>query len=304
MKRLFVFAFILLFSFCTQQKDNQPAKVDAPEKGTINISVDETFKPAIEEQLKVYKSIYPESNINVHYTSETNCFKDLLKDSTRLILVSRGLVKNEREYYNSKLSFYPQFSLIAYDAVALIVNINNKDSVFTIKDLEKILSGEKKYTAIVDGTNATSTVKFLQDSVLKGKAFGSNVVAVNGSDSVIEAIKRTPNAIGFVGNSWVSNGYDNRQINNLKKIKLALVDCRNCDEKGYFAKASQATLMYGQYPLARPLYFIVKENWLGLGTGFTNFLSFERGQLIFRRSCLVPAKMSFNKRQSKIKDQE
>lgn len=291
-----------MFSFCNQQKEKQISQLDSPEAGTINISVDETFRPAIEEELKVYQSIYPESNIHVYYKSEADCFKDLLKDSTRLILVSRGLEKNERDYYNSKLSFYPQYSLVAYDAVALIVNINNADSAFTMNDLEKILSGEKKYTAIVDGTNATSTVKFLQDSILKGKSFGSNVVAVNGSDSVIEVIKRIPNAIGFVGNSWVSNGYDTRQMNNLKQIKLALVQCRSCEEKGYFAKASQATLMYGQYPLARPLYFIVKENRLGLGTGFTNFLSFERGQLIFRRSCLVPAKMNFNKRQSKIKD--
>ena len=135
-----------------------------------------------------------------------------------------------------------------------------------------------------------------QDSVLKGAKFGANVVAVNGSDSVIEAIKRTPNAIGFVGNSWVSNEYDEKQTENLKKMKLALIECVRCEEKGYFAKASQATLTYGQYPLARPLYFIVKENWLGLGTGFTNFLSMERGQLIFRRSCLVPAKIDFNKR--------
>jgi phosphate transport system substrate-binding protein len=302
MKRLFVFAFILMFSFCNRQKDNQPAKIDSPEVGTINISVDETFKPAIEEQLKVYKSANPESNINVYYKSEADCFKDLLKDSTRLILVSRGLVQNEREYYKSKLSFYPQFSLIAYDAVAVIVNVNNADSVFNKNDLIKILSGEKNYTAIVDGTNATSTVKYLQDSLLRGIPFGKNVVAVNGSDAVIETIKKTPNAIGFVGNSWVSNGYDERQLKNLKQIKLALIECQSCEEKGYFAKASQATLMYGQYPLARPLYFIVKENWLGLGTGFTNFLSFERGQLIFRRSCMVPAKMSFNKRQSKIKD--
>ena len=302
MKRLLVFAFIFTFSFCNQQKDNQPAQVDSPDEGTINISVDETFKLTIAEQLKVYKSAHPKSIINVSYKSEADCFKDLLKDSTRLILVSRGLERNESDYYNNKLSFYPQYSLVAYDAVALIVNINNKDSIFTINDIKKILSGEKKYTTIVDGTNATSTVKYLQDSVLKGKPFGSNVVAVNGSDSVIEAIKRTPNAIGFVGNSWVSNGYDEQQLQNLKQMKLALVECVHCGEKGYFAKASQATLMYGQYPLARPLYFIVKENWVGLGTGFTNFLSYERGQLIFRRSCLVPAKMSFNKRQSNIKD--
>jgi phosphate transport system substrate-binding protein len=44
------------------------------------------------------------------------------------------------------------------------------------------------------------------------------------------------------------------------------------------------------------VYFILKENAPGLGSGFLNFMSLERGQLIFRRSFLVPAKMSFAKR--------
>ena len=45
-------------------------------------------------------------------------------------------------------------------------------------------------------------------------------------------------------------------------------------------------------------HFILKENAAGLGTGFLNFLSLERGQLIFKRSFLVPAKMGFKKRNS------
>ncbi len=302
MRKLILIIFVLSLSFCDNKNEVKPAKVDGPNSGTIYISVDETFKPAIEEELNVYHSFYPNSKIIVNYKSEADCIKDLLNDSTRLVIVSRGLSQNEVNFYFNKLSYKSQFGIVAYDAIAAIVNINNPDSIFTLKKLENILSGKKKYTAILDGTNATSTVKYLQDSILKGKPFGANVVAVNGSDSVIEAIKRTPNAIGFVGNSWVSNGYDEKQVNNLKNIKFALLECKGCVEKDYFAKASQATLMYGQYPLARPLYFIVKENWLGLGTGFTNFLSSEQGQLIFRRACLVPAKMSFNKRQTKIKD--
>ena len=35
-----------------------------------------------------------------------------------------------------------------------------------------------------------------------------------------------------------------------------------------------------------------------LGTGFVTFLSLEQGQLIFRRSYLVPAKMNFSVRKS------
>jgi phosphate transport system substrate-binding protein len=95
--------------------------------------------------------------------------------------------------------------------------------------------------------------------------------------------------------SWVGDDYDKVQKENLNNIRLGLVECKICD-KGIFAKPSQATITFSQYPLARPLYCIVKENATGLGTGFLNFLCLERGQLIFRRSFLVPAKIGFLKR--------
>ncbi len=297
------YLFVLLFlSACLNNKNEKNfIENDTPKQGTIYISVDESFKPVIDEQIKVYNSTFPNAILKVRYKPEVECFRDLYKDSTRMIIVSRGLTKQENSYFKSYLTFEPKYLQVAYDAVAAIVNINNKDSVFTIEDLRKMMIGEKIYTVILDGNNATSTVKYLQDSILKGKNFSSNVVAVNGSEAVIEAIKTTTNAIGFVGNSWVSNFYDKNQMENLKKIKLALIECTKCNEPGYFVKASQASLTYGQYPLARDLYFIVKENWLGLGSGFANFLSLERGQLIFKRSCLVPSKMNFNKRQGLIK---
>ncbi len=303
MKRIFVFIVALFLLACSSNNNansNKPLKAETLDSGHINISVDASFKPVINEQLKVFLALYPNAKINVEYKSEVDCFKDLAKDSTRLIVVSRGLTSEENDYYKSKLLFKPFYAKIAYDAVAAIVNINNADTLFSFNDIKNILSGQRKYTAILDGTNATSTVKFLQDSVLKGGSFGTNVVAVNGSDSVIEAIKKTPNAIGFVSNCWVSNGYDLKQLKNLQQMQLALVECVRCEEKGYYAKASQATLQFGQYPLARPLYFIVKENWRGLGTGFGNFMSSEQGQLIFRRSCLVPALMDFTKRRTKL----
>lgn len=299
-----IFLVFMLMAYLLVSCSNNSESIssnDTPKKGTISISVDETFKPVIQEQLKLYKSTFPETDIKVTYKSEVECFKDLLNDSTRLVITSRSLNKNEETYFKNKLSFIPAYAVMAYDAVAAIVNINNTDSIFTISDLQNMLSGKKNYTVIVDGTNATSTVKYLQDSVLRGLPFGKNVVAANGSDSVIQLIKKATNAIGFVSNCWVSNPYEPQQVKNLKQLKLALVECVRCSEKGVFAKASQATLQYAQYPLARPLYCTVKENWTGLGTGFFNFLSLERGQLIFKRANMVPNRMFFNKRITQIK---
>ncbi|MFC4231747.1 PstS family phosphate ABC transporter substrate-binding protein [Parasediminibacterium paludis] len=297
------FAWVLVFVGCLACNDatkQQKAAADTFDKGQINISVDESFKPVIEEQIKVYESTYPNTKIIASYKPEVECFKDFQSDSTRLIIVARGLNKNERQYYESTLKFMPYYTDIAYDAIAVIVNRKGSDSVFTMADLKNILTGKKNITAVMDGKNATSTVRYLQDSVLKGQAFGTNVVAAKNSEDVVNIVSNTDNAIGFVGLSWIGNGYDAKQQAQLKTVKLALVECTICKD-GEFARPSQATITYLQYPLARPLYYIVKENTTQLGTGFGNFMGSERGQLIFRRAFLAPSKISFKKRSSNIK---
>ncbi|MBT9484636.1 substrate-binding domain-containing protein [Sediminibacterium sp.] len=293
---------VLLFVSC-DSKESKNAFQDNTEEGTIRISVDESFKPVIEEQLKVHQSSYPKANIIASYKSEADCFRDLQNNSTRMIIVARGLDEKEAEYYKSILSYPPQYAELAYDAVALIVNNNAADSIFSFQDVKDILSGKHKITAVMDGKSATSTVRYLKDSVLKGGNFGANVVAANNSKEVIEIVTSRTDVIGFVGMSWIGDVYDKQQQSYLTKIRLARVECTACLEKGIFAKPSQSTITYGQYPLARPLFYVLKENHAGLGTGFMNFMSLERGQLIFRRSFLAPAKMAFHKRQGSIKSE-
>lgn len=300
---IWILSFLLIFA-CKGKVKPEAAEADTPNKGTIYISVDESFKPVIEEQIKVHHSSFPETKIIASYKPEVECLKDLQKDSTRMILIARGLTKNETAFFESSLSYKPQFAILAYDAVAVIVNHASKDSIFTMQDLKDILAGKSKKIAVMDGKNATSTVRFLQDSVLKGEKFGANVVASKNSQDVVDIVSKNENVVGFVGLSWVGDSYDPQQQENLKKIRLALVECVRCVEKGFFAKPSQATIAYAQYPLPRPLYYILKENSAGLGTGFMNFMSLERGQLIFKRALLVPAKMNFNKRSGKIKDSD
>ncbi len=302
-KTLIILFAITLLGAC-KSNSNQVDERDTPNKGTIRISVDESFKPVIEEQIKVHQASFPDTKIIASYKPEVECLKDLQNDSTRMILIARGLTKNETAFFESKLSFQPQFAILAYDAVAVIVNQASKDSVFSIANLKDILSGKSKRIAVMDGKNATSTVRFLQDSILKGASFGTNVVASKNSADVIEIVSKNENVVGFVGLSWVGDSYDPKQREQLKSIRLALVECVRCVEKGLYAKPSQATIAYAQYPLPRPIYYIVKENAAGLGTGFMNFLSLERGQLIFKRALLVPAKMNFNKRSGKIKESD
>jgi phosphate transport system substrate-binding protein len=300
----FFLVYVVLTIFiaaCGSKKQSSYKAYDTPRSGTINISVDESFKPVINEQIKIYESSYPGTKIIASYKPEADCFRDLQKDSTRLIIVAKGLTREESSFFESKLSFEPQFGILAYDAVSVIVNIKAKDSVYTIKQLKNMLGGkDTSQYVVVDGNSATSTVRYLLDSVLHGMPFAKNVMAAHGSKAVVDYISNNENAIGFVGSSWVTNDQDPEQKAYQNKIRFALIECKkNCDS-GSFAKPSQATITYGQYPLVRPLYYVLKENSNGLGTGFTNFLNLERGQLVFKRSYLVPAKMYFGIRKGNI----
>ena len=295
------FLFIIFLWGCNTNKNQENISYDTPRNGTIYISVDESFEPVINEEIKVYEASYPGTKIIASYKSEADCFRDLENDSTRMIIVAKGLTREESAYFDSKISFKPQFGVLAYDAVSVIVNINAVDSIFTLQQIRDKLSGKDTSAYVVlDGKNATSTVRFLIDSLLKGNLPGKNVMAANGSRAVVDYVSKNEHAIGFVGSSWVTNEQDPEQEAYQKKIRFALVECKyNCDS-GSFAKPSQATITYAQYPLVRPLYYILKENSNGLGSGFTNFLNLERGQLVFRRSYLVPATMYFGVRTGSI----
>jgi phosphate transport system substrate-binding protein len=284
---------------------DEPAKAPGSNKAErINISIDETFKPVIEEQIKVFESSFPEATIVPTYKSEIDCFKDLNNDSVRMILVAKGLNEQEDKFYKNKLSYSARYDILAYDAIAVVVNKLSNDTVFTMKQLSSYLKGEGTDRQIVlDGKNATSTVRYLLDSVVRGNKFGKNVTAAESSEGVLNFVATNVNAIGMVGISWVGNETDPKQQEYLRKIKFAFIECKTCGE-GAFYKPSPATVSEGKYPLYRGLYYILKENTTGLGSEFMGFMSHQRGQLIFRRARLVPAMMGFQNRVTEIGEQK
>ena len=297
---------ILFFSFYIigcQQKNK--SKKDAPDNGTIYISVDESFKPVIQEQIRMYELSYPNTHIIASYKSEADCFKDFFKDSlNRLIIVGRGLQPKEEKYMMDSLGYIPGCNMIASDAVALVLHPNNKDSLFTIETLQNKLQGKEDSNTIFvfDGLNATSTVRFIKENILNNADFDTSVVkATKNNMEVIKYVETHQNAIGFIGISWIGNSEDSAQLQLMKSLKIGYVQCLLCENKP-FVKPTQQGMMTRRYPLVRNLFYIIKENHNGLGTGFTSFLKYERGQLIFKRSYLSPV-MDFSNRNVQLNEQ-
>jgi phosphate transport system substrate-binding protein len=292
---------LVLFVSC-QSKKKQPT--DTGSAGTIHISVDESFKPIIEEQIRVFESSNPKANIIAHYKPEAECWDDLLKDSTRMVIVTKKLTQGETSYYADSLGLYPESGLLAYDAVALVVNKNANDSVFEKNTVQELLSGESSLPLkpVFDGTKATSTIRFAIDSILKGKQLNTkNITAAKTSSEVIRYIAQNPGYIGFVGISWIGNPEDTAQTNMLSKVRIAWLPCDSCKEEGVFTKPWQEEILTRRYPYTRGIFYVLKENHSGLGKAMVNFMKGDRGQLIFRRGYVVPAWRIYIMRETKLK---
>lgn len=275
-------------------------ETDRYDSGVLHISCDESFKPVIDAQIQVYQSLYPKTRIIAHYKPEADCIDDFGVDSIRMVITTRAASEKENAFIEGRLKLGATSRTVAYDAISVIVHPQAADSLFTITDLQELISGKAKKNLIpvFDGLKATSTVRFMLDSVLHGQPLGKNVVAAESSRGVIEYVSKTPNAVGFLGISWIGNADDTAQLSDLKKVRLARVE--STDSVGGFVLPVQYLIYSKTYPLIRDLVYVLKEKHKGIAHGFAAFMQSERGQLLFKRSYLFPAVRPFYIRETEL----
>ena len=248
--------------------------------------VDESLRPIVDEELYVFRSLYPKMDPKVIYRPEANAVNIFFNDSVRVAVLSRDFTKQEYKELNAKNSF-PKVMRFAVDAVALIVNEKSVDTLMTVSDIKKMLNGRTKTdkNVVFDNPNSglVRYLKALSGSDLKQK----NIFSLKSNKEVIKYVSIHPDAIGITGFSWL-NDPDKDYADAVTKIKI--VNVRNDTLKEASAKyytPSQTTLALKQYPLSRDLYIIYSTSKLGLE--FASFITNDQGQRIILKSGLLPA---------------
>lgn len=278
----------LLFS-CGNGSQNKQT-LDTPTSGTIHISVDETFEPLMEAEIKVFQSLYPKTRIIAEYKPEAECFKDLLNDTTRLVIVTRDFNNQEKEYFK-QIKISPHSMLLAWDAVALVTNHANPDSILTMDQVRHIMDGtdkERKWQLVFDN-ESSSTVRYIRDSINKGKPLPPNTMAAKTNPEVVDYVTKNKEAIGVIGVNWISDPDDSTTIEFTNQVTVVKV---RADYGSEFVKPYQAYIATGSYPLKRGMFFCLKEPYRGLGTGFVTFLGSYEGQLVIKKFRLFPARIN------------
>lgn len=301
LKNIFTVAIAASIFTACDDKTTALKETDTPTSGTMNISVDETYQPVMEEELKVFSSTYPDAHITINYKSEAAAIKDFMEGKTKFIIVSRELSEAENEYCLSH-SVVPSSLALAKDAVAVILNKDAKDTAFSTEQLQAIVAGtfSKKYTVVFDN-EGSSTLRFITDSIMGKTPLGKNLYAAKGNQQVIDYVMKNPEAIGFVGLSFVSDTMDSTAERFTTQLKIASI---YNDSLQAFYQPYQANIALKQYPLARKMFYIKNETYQGLASGFANFLAYDKGQLILGHARLVPLRMSIVIRDAAVNTEE
>jgi len=290
----------LAFTGCGNSTDTA---VSTPTSGEINISVDESFQPIIETQVNTFEAIYTRASITPAYKPEGQVVNDLLNDSTRIAVLSRELTSEERAVFEQK-KLIPRVTKVAIDAIAIIVNKNNPDSLITVDELKSIFNGTTKSwgqlnansklkdITIVFDNNTSGTARYVKDSLTTSRKLPANTFATESHKALVDYVEKNENALGVIGVNWISDFDDSVAVGFQKRIKVVGVSSEAVPRttESYY-QPYQAYIAQETYPLRRYIYIISTEGRSGLGTGFVAFVAGDKGQRIILKSGLVPATM-------------
>jgi phosphate transport system substrate-binding protein len=294
---LAIATFILVVTSCRNPMGVQPLD-ETPTRGNIKMSIDESFQLLYDTQVYTFESLYTDAKIVASYKPEIDVIADFMKDSVRTIAVTRKLSKEENDYLKTQ-KFVARTTKVAHDALALIVNKSNPDTLILDIQFADIFRGkitswkqinpkssEKPITIVFDNNKSGNVRYFREKFDLKGN-FPSNCFAVNTNQEVINYVKNNPSALGIISVNWISDTQDSVSEKFLESVKIVSV---GTDPMNY-CKPYQGYIAEKSYPFCRDVYMISRETFSGLGTGFASFVAGDQGQRIILKSGLVPATM-------------
>lgn len=292
--------FFLLFSFGSCKKKPKDGWGDTLSTGVIKIACDENFKYLMNAEIDAFEAHNELAVINPIYSNENEVIRLLLEDSVRLALTTRDLNAKEQLTVKEKKMRVLKF-LIAFDGITFITNKTNPDSLISLPNIKKILTGEitewKQINPqspldtirVIFENNESGIIRYVSDSIIKGGSLSPHLYAMNNSDELIDKVSKLPNAIGIIGFNVLNNEVGLNTLDQQDKFRLMRVG------KEENATLQNTYLPYAgdikneDYPFWRAVYVLLSDPRSGLSSGFSIFLAHDIGQMVILKSGLLPA---------------
>jgi len=209
----------------------------------------------------------------------------LIQGSTDIGMASRSMKFDEKIKFQQKGKTLVT-KIIAYDALAVVVNPSNRVSKLTRVQLEGIFTGKITNWKQVGGADlkiipysretSSGTYEFFKEHVLLNKNYTNSILSMPATGAIIQSVSQTKGAIGYVGLAYIN-----------KSVKALHISFNGRT----FIAPSMANAVNKTYPIVRPLYFYYDKKNAPKIVPFVNFVLSGQGQKIVREVGYVPLKM-------------
>ncbi len=287
MKRFLFLLFLIIFG----------CKVNQLNKTIIVIKGSDTMVNLSEAWAIEFMKKHPDISIQINGGGSGIGIASLLNKTGQIANVSRELKKSEiEEAIIHKIN--PIKHIVALDAIAIIVNKNNKIDSLDIEQLRKIYTGEIKNWKEVGGDegkiilfgreNSSGTHEFFKSVILVDRKnnlsydFSTSVQVLQGTSSLVEAIANDKNAIGYG-----SLGYFVKR----SEIKILKIQ-RNKGESAYNlinnGQIDYNIIWSGKYPLSRYLFCYTADTNNAAVNKYLSFAKSAEGQELVKKMEYIP----------------
>jgi phosphate transport system substrate-binding protein len=208
----------------------------------------------------------------------------LLEGTTDMAMASRSMKFDEKVKFQEAGKTLVT-KIIAYDALAVVVNPSNPVSKLTRAQLEGIFTGKITNWKQVGGSDlkiipysretSSGTYEFFKEHVLLNKNYANSILSLPATGAIIQSVSQTKGAIGYVGLAYLNKS--------VKAIHASF------DGK-LFVEPSLANAVNKTYPIVRPLYFYYDKKLEVKNAPFVKFVMSAEGQAIVEKVGYVPLK--------------
>jgi phosphate transport system substrate-binding protein len=217
------------------------------------------------------------------------------------MVTSRKLSDDQIKYLRDTL-IIARTTTFAYDAIALVINKENPDSLLSYNEVKDIFTGKITGWKEINSKSALGQIRVIFDNAKSGNIryfrekfdftgqLPSSFYALKTNKDVIDFVEDNKDAIGIVSVNWISDKDDSTSRSYISKINVVAVNQPFLDENTYY-RPDQGFIYDKSYPFVRDVYLISRESYSGLGSGFIQWACAEQGQRIVLKSGLVPATM-------------
>lgn len=238
-----------------------------------------TVLPIAQASAEEYMDANPKSDITVRGGGSGVGIAALIDDQCDIAMSSRDIKEKEIETAREK-GIEPVEHVVAFDALAIVVNPKNEISALTLEQINAIYSGEitnwselggnDRDIVIVSRDVSSGTFEVFKEIVLKGGAVHESALKLASNQAVATTVSNTPDAIGYVGLGYLNS-----------KIKAVSVDGMD---------ASVKSAQSGEYPLVRKLNMYSNGAPTGPAKAYLDFVLSDTGQEIVSELGFVPVK--------------